>query len=378
MLNDRFSRRDLLKASGTAAGLAVAGPLLAACASTGAPTETNAPSASAKSSGSKPSLIVVQDAGGSYGAANKAAIYDPFTKETGVAVATVQQTVAQFMAQAEAGQVELSCIDTSQTPIINMWNKGFLTPLDYSIIGSSFNLDDVPESLRPEYMMGKIYWASVMAYRTDVFSAENHPKSWAEFWDATTFPGPRAMQNNKTDRPELEFAELAAGTSLDSLYPIDVQGALDSMSKVRPNIVKFWGSGAESAQLLDQKEAVLMSIWNGRAQTLIDGGRPVAIEWNGARRQINSYCVPKGSPYPEWGMRLIDFALRPEVQAALAEQISYGPVNKSAAALMSDEARAKSASNPEWVDQGFDMNVQWWIDNLESATNAWTEWYQQG
>jgi putative spermidine/putrescine transport system substrate-binding protein len=390
-LNQSMSRRDLLKAGGVVAGAAIAGPLVAACtsaAATAAPTAapaTQGPSGAAPSvaptvrkSAAPPSVLVVMDAGGSYGAANKAAIYDPFTKETGVPIATVTMPVAQFLAQATTGNVEISCIETAVMAMLNMQNAGALQPLDYTIVGTSFDMKDIPSSLKLEYQIGKLYWATCMTYRTDVFTEANHPKSWAEFWDTAKFPGPRAMQDNVTDRPELEFALLADGVAMDKLYPLDIDRALASMTKIRKSIVKFWTSGAESANLLDTKEVVLESVWSGRSQALIDAGKPVANEWSQARRQINGYCVPKNSPHPEWAMRLIDFALRPGPQAAVAEALGYGAVNKSGAALVSAAGNKKSPSNPAWVDKGFDMNVQWWLDNLKKATDAWTEWYQKG
>ena len=42
------------------------------------------------------------------------------------------------------------------------------------------------------------------------------------------------------------------------------------MDKIRPHVVKFWNAGALPQAMLDRKEVVMTTIWNGRAQTLVD------------------------------------------------------------------------------------------------------------
>ncbi|KJK33090.1 ABC transporter, partial [Streptomyces variegatus] len=89
----------------------------------------------------------------------------------------------------------------------------------------------IAEHNLPEYAVGKNVWASVMAYRTD--SLKRVPKSWADFWNTDAFSGARSLQSAEVDLPELEFALLADGVPLDKLYPLDVDRAFASMSRIR-------------------------------------------------------------------------------------------------------------------------------------------------
>jgi hypothetical protein len=71
-------------------------------------------------------------------------------------------------------------------------------------------------------------FAQIYAYRTDVFKGAK-PNSWADFWDATKFPGARTMPAGSGGlAPDLEAATLAMGVPLDKVYPIDIDKAYAS------------------------------------------------------------------------------------------------------------------------------------------------------
>jgi putative spermidine/putrescine transport system substrate-binding protein len=362
------TRRDFLRSAAYAAGALAAGPALAACGDIGA-------SGAGSSSGKE---LVVRISGGSYQDANQKAIFDPFTSETGIKVSVVNHSESQMVAAFKQNNVQVDVTDSSGASLMTMEHKGALAKLDYGRIGRSFKLSDVPKSLVTDYMIGKTYWATVLAYRTDVFKGPAVPRSWADFWDVDRFPGPRSLQGSAAGLPGLEFAELAAGVPLDParLYPIDVPAALRKMSAIRPHIVKFWDSGALSAELLDRKEVVMTSIWNGRAQTLIDAGRPVALGWGGARREVQYWAVLNGAPHKEAAFQFIDFAMQPKVQAALSRYISYGPTNRAGQPLVRAEDAAKLPTAPDQFPLGFDMNVSWWLSNQDVVIKQWDAWAQ--
>jgi putative spermidine/putrescine transport system substrate-binding protein len=176
---------------------------------------------------------------------------------------------------------------------------------------------------------------------------------------------------------ELEFALLADGVPKDKLYPIDVERALRSMSRIRPAIKKFWDTGAISAQMLTDKEVFAGSIWNGRIQTLMDKGAPLAIEWNEALLQTQFWAILKGSPNRDHATRLIDFTMQPQVQAHLCRLIAYGPVNRKALALLKKDELAKLPNNPDFVGRAIRHNVQWWADNRQRFAERWAQWLLQ-
>jgi len=320
--------------------------------------------------------VVVRTFGGAYEDALVKAVFEPYTKATGVDVIRVAANSTKLYAMYDSGKIEIDLLDTGEYGGLLLRQKGALERIDYK----SFKWTD-PADLdaggRYEDMAGSIYYSNVLGYHTEAFPTGKHPRSWAEFWDVKRFPGPRMLADIGAGAVELEFALLADGVPKDKLYPLDVERALRSLSRLRPSIKKFWDTGAISAQMLADKEVFTGSIWNGRIQTLIDKGAPLAIEWNEALLQVQFWAILKNSPNGEHAQRLIDFAMQPTVQAHLCRLIAYGPVNRKALGLLKKDELAKLPSNPDFVGRAIRHNVQWWADNRQRFSERWSQWLLQ-
>lgn len=362
MRDPRIDRRLFLRgAGGIAAGLA-AGSL------TSCGTGTSRSAGSGKSS----KTLVVRDSGGTYGEANQKAIYEPFTDETGIRVEVVNIQYAQMLAQIQQGRPQFDVIDDSTPDYLRFRKAGATVDLDFDRL-KNFKNAGIAEALVFPNAVGKNYWASVMAYRTDVWNGKK-PESWADFWDTKAFPGSRALQSLDADLPELEFALLADGVALDKLYPLDVDRAFKVLDEIKGSVKKFWDTGALPGVLLGRDEVDASSVWHGRLDDLIKQGSPLAYQWNGARRQSNAYGIPKGSANIDAAYQLIDFALRPEVQAAYAELYPMAPSVPAAYKKLSAKTAENLGSSPEHLKTGFDLDVQWWHDNQEAVAERWQEW----
>ncbi|MFJ2907662.1 extracellular solute-binding protein [Streptomyces sp. NPDC091279] len=362
MKDVRTDRRAFLRGvGGVAAGLA-------ATTLTGCGTGTSRSASGA--SGSK--TLVVRNSGGSYGDANQQAVYGPFTKETGIQVQVVNIEYAQMLAQIKQGRPQFDVIDDSMADFVLFKQEGATEALDYDRL-KNFKKAGIAKTLVTDHAIGKNYWASVMAYRTDAFDGHK-PASWADFWDTRAFPGSRALQALDADLPELEFALLADGVALDQLYPLDVDRAFKVLTEIKGSVRKFWDTGALPGVLLARKEVVASSVWHGRLDALIKGGSPLAYQWNGARRQSNGLAIPKGAAHLDAAYQLIDFALRPEVQAAYAEIYPMAPAVPAAYKKLSTTTAANLASSPEHLESGFDLDVEWWIKNQDAVAKRWQEW----
>jgi putative spermidine/putrescine transport system substrate-binding protein len=347
MEGNRIGRRTVLR---------TAGALAAASAVTGCGSLMgNGESRSSSSSGGKKRLVV-SNSGGAYNDALTKAIYEPFAKETGITVTTVNYQSAQIIAQVRQGRPQVDLMDNTLLIFQKMARMDCLEAVDHDRL-KSVKGAGIAEHNLPEHAVGKNVWASLMAYRTD--SLKRAPKGWADFWNTHSFAGPRSLQSAEADYPELEFALLADGVPLDKLYPLDLDRAFASMSRIRGEVKKFWNTGALPAVLLGRKEVVMTSLWSGRADELIKQGMPVAYQWNGARRLTNGWGIPKGADNTDAAYKLIDFSLRPEVQAAFAKVYPQGPVVPAATKLLSDDVLATLPTSPQ---------------NLKAVTKRWREW----
>ena len=317
--------------------------------------------------------VIVRNPGGAYGDAMKIAHYDPFTKATGIEVLPVAASAGKVLAMVESGKVELDVLDVTELTALLLRQKAALEPIDYK----GFRLtqpDDITDVRRPD-MVGCNWSANVMAYNTTVFPVSNHPRSWAEVWDTKRFPGPRMFQSLDAGFPELEFALLADGVPKDKLYPLDIERAFKSFTRIRPNVSKFYDTGGIQVEMLVSKEAVVGSAYNGRIQVGLDGGAPLAMEWNEANVQLQIFGIVKGAPNRENARRFIDFALQPDRQAEFARHIPYGPTNKRAFAMIPAEF-AKRLPNA-YAQQTFFQNAVWWAENRPRVAERWNQWLLQ-
>ncbi|MDG5805124.1 extracellular solute-binding protein [Streptomyces ossamyceticus] len=315
--------------------------------------------------------VVVRDIGGAYGEAHRKAVYEPFGKETGIRVDVVHvPTYAELLSQIREGP-RFDLIDIDMSALALFEKDDATQELDYDRLANARNAG-IAQSLLTSHGVGKNYWASVMAYRTDVFGGRA-PETWADFWDTRVFPGSRALQSPGGGPPELEFALLADGVAADRLYPLDVDRAFTALDAIRGAVHRFWDDGASPGLLLERRQVAATTVWHGRPNHLIQRGAPLAYQWNGARRQSNGYGIPHGARHPDAAYRLVDFALRPEVQAALAEVYPMGPVVPTAYRHL-PRAAADLASSPEHLFTGFDLDISWWVENKEAVIKRWQEW----
>lgn len=318
--------------------------------------------------------VVIRTIGGAYEEANVKAIFEPFTKATGIEVVKVPASLGKLLAMFESGNIELDIVDAGELGLLSLNQKSALEKINYK----GWKLTN-PEDMdhRRDTMVADIYFSTVLAYNTQVFPTGKHPKSWAEFWDAKKFPGPRMLTDLAAGAIDVEFALLADGVPKDKLYPIDLDRAFKSLDRVRPSIRKFWDTGALSAQMLADKEVVLGSIWNGRLQAIADKGAPVAIEWNEAALQVQFWGIMKGAKNAENAQRFIDFACQPQIQAAHAGFIPYGPTNRQAFKHIKADVAARLPSSPEQKQKAFLHSAQWWADNRSKVAERWSQWLLQ-
>ena len=320
--------------------------------------------------------IVVRTIGGAYEEATVKAVFEPFTKSTGIEVVKAPATLGKLLAMFESGNIELDVVDAGELGMISLSQKGALEKIQYKGWKHS-NPDDMDPFIRRDDMVGDIYFSSVLGYNTQAFPSGKHPRSWAEFWDLKRFPGPRMLADLASGNVDLEFALLADGVAKDKLYPLDIERGFKSLDRVRSAIRKFWDTGALSAQMLADKEVVLGSIWNGRLQAVADKGAPLAIEWNEASLQSQYWGVLKGAKHAEDAQRFVDFACQPELQANLAKLIPYGPTNRQAFKSIPADVAARLPSSPEYRAKAFLQNGKWWADNRAKVSERWSQWLLQ-
>jgi putative spermidine/putrescine transport system substrate-binding protein len=318
--------------------------------------------------------LVVASWGGAGTEAQRVAWYEPFTEETGIKIKEVTPpSAAKLKAQVDSDNIEWDVVLLDSASISSLIKEGeYLEDLPYDKFEKEL-LEKLPEEAKRNDGIGAYYWAWALTYRTDAF--DEVPQGWKDFWDVDKFPGPRTMPNEPT--ANLEFALMAMDVDPEDIYPIDEEKrevALDKISEIEPHVSKFWDAGAEGAQLLANNEAVMGNLFTAQAAAVIKYGAPVEIQWNGGMYAMDYWTVPKGQMSEE-ALKFIKFISQPERQAALAEEIPYGPVHEDAFDYIDKDIQKTLVTYPENIEKMTRFDTQdWWGSVFDEYFERWEQW----
>ena len=327
--------------------------------------------------------VVVSSWGGNFQAGQREAIFEPFTEATGIKVVEdTEPTPARIKAMVDAGQTQWDVGEVGPDGRILLERGGYLEDFEVSA--------DVKASMAPHLVqrngVGTLTYGQVIAYSTEAFTKEDHPGSWAEFWDVERYPGPRMLNAQDYVVPALEVALLADGVAREDLYPLDFERAYRSLDRIRPHIAKWSRQSAAPALALIAGEVTAALSPLGRLVTYKDEGAPVDLEWNESLVMYDYWVIPKNAPNYENAVRFIEFASQPEPQAAFAKLQLYGPTNTKAFDLIPEERAALLPGSPAIADKQIWVDFDFWaaideatgMSNVEKNVSIWNEWIKTG
>ncbi len=322
--------------------------------------------------------VVVRTAGGAYDEIRKGLVYEPFEKETGIKVQIVAANISKMLAMLKSGASELDVIDTGDDAVYQLQTTGGLRPIPYDQFKFG-KPDDINPLYRREYLVGNHIFSRVLGYNTEVFPPGKEPQSWADFWDAQKFPGPRMLADMASGAPDLEFALLADGVPMDKLYPIDLDRAFKSLSRIRSSVPKFWDTGALAASMMADKQAVLGSIWHPRISVVMKAGAPLNIQWNQNMIQLQCFALVNGAKNPDGAVKFVDYCASAEVQNRFCSNyFGIGPINSKAMAMLPPELRDNVAGSAKYAKTSFLLDALWWANNRTAVAERWGKWIIQG
>jgi putative spermidine/putrescine transport system substrate-binding protein len=304
--------------------------------------------------------------GGSYQNAETKAYIDPFSQSTGI---DVQQdsplSYPKLKAMVDAKDVTWDVMEGY--PYFAEQNCGtYLEKLNFKDIDTT----GVDKNLITPCSVPAMKSAIILIYNTAKYGA-NPPKSWQDFFDTKRFPGKRGIMND-VNQGVLEAALLADGVAPKNLYPIDYNRAFAKLNTIRGDL-DFIATGADQEQAMATGQVDMMIGWPGRAYDAVVHGAHLAPVWNQAIFYSDAFMVPKGTKHLDEAMKFLSWAIKAQSQANLTENIAYAPINANAHPNVSTQEQDYL---PHGQDNGtgFWRDEKWWADNLDDATQRWTQW----
>ncbi len=332
--------------------------------------------------------ITVVSWGGAYTKSQVEAYHKPWIKKTGNTINSEDYNggLAEVKAQVESGNVVWDLVDVELSDAALGCDEGLFETIDLSILppgddGTPAKDDFIPGVLH-ECAVANIVWSTIYAYDQTKFMG-NEPKTIADFFNTKKFAGKRGIR--KGPKPILEMALMADGVAPGDVYkvlstPAGVNRAFGVLDGIKDDVI-WWEAGAQPPQMLADGEVAMSTAYNGRIfNAQVVEKKPFVIVWDGQVWDIDLWAIPKGAKNKALALEFIAYSTDTKRNAAQASYISYGPVRKSAAPLVSTHAGTGIDMKPHMptAPQNFKKALQndfaWWADNQDELNERFSAW----
>lgn len=287
-----------------------------------------------------------------------------FTKETGIDVKIDGSgpTRGAIKSQASGGNVSWDVVDADPFTGKALGKEGILREIDYDVV----DRDKIRDGMDYRYGAANYLYSYVLVRDTAIYGDEG-PKTWKDFWDTERFPEYRTVY--KWLSGVMEAALLADGVAAEDLYPLDVARAMDKIEQLKPHVLSFWGSGAESQQMMLSGETAMGMVWSTRAMRMSEDsdGR---IAWTYDQGFVNpsTWAVLDDNPGgADAAMQFIAHAQDPQSQAELFKALGNGPANPAADELIPAESRHLNCASPENLAKQIVLDVDWYAEHYAKS-----------
>ena len=340
-----FSRRNALKL-GLAAGAVVSAP------------------AYIRPGWAQSKKLIIANSGGSMGEAKRKALYDPFTKKTGIEIQTVAGAdLAKLKLQVDNNAVEWDVADVGHAVLPTANRLNLFEPIDEKIV----DWEGIVEKARNPFAIGATIYAGGIGYHR---TRKKAMTTWPEFFDVKNFPGRRGLRTRVNDT--LEIAAMGSGVAPSEVFPIDIERAFKALDQIKPHVSHWISSTAQTVSLIQQDETDYTFTYTTRVKNMQASGVPLDFSFKQNILGIAWTGVPRGSKNREAAMQFLDFALDPDRQAELSNYSVDAPSHVAAMDKV-DPAIRKWLPDVASKDNCF-TDAEWWSTNLEPLTIRYKEW----
>lgn len=259
-----------------------------------------------------------------------------FEREFGVKVTyDTFESAEEMVAKLAAGATGYDIVVPPTYAVSALLGADLLAPLSPHYLPNLKNLAPLFRRLEhdPEnrYTVPWQWGMTGIAWRSDKVAAP--PPSWSVFLDSR-------YRNRMTMLDDVRdvigaFLRLR-GHSLNSIDPAELETAQRDAIAAKLNL-KAYLSAPVKSQLI-AGDVWIAQLWNGdAAQAAREEPR---IAWTlpreGSTLWIDSMAVPRSAPHPRAAHEFINFALRPDIGAAISRTTGYGTPNQAALPLLPD------------------------------------------
>lgn len=324
--------------------------------------------------------VLVYDGGGAWGDAQRKAFFKPFTRETGITVVPVAgDSPAAERTAVDAGKPTMDVYDLTPQDVASWTKASLLSKINYGTWKKAKVADFHPYPVQDTAVPALIFGTQI-AWNKD--AVDEPLRTWSDFWDTGRFPGKRTLGDGSyMSTSVFEAALLADGVSPDHLYPLDIDRAFKKLDELRPDILRFWSSGAESLQMLVGDQVTATAAWNGRIDAAQAEDSSIKSTWNQAILTTDMWAIPSKADNAENAQKFVEFVSRPDRQAAFAKLITYAPTNAAAYKSIPADRQALLPTAPKNINVVIPSDTKFWSSDSgdgrpwsDAIVDRWQKW----
>jgi putative spermidine/putrescine transport system substrate-binding protein len=334
--------------------------------------------------------LMVATYGGAYGQSQQIAYFEPFTQATGtkISVELYDGTLGAIKDKISASPAAVDVVDLSAGALASLCGDGLLEPIEVSMLdsggGSQSAADDFLAGALPSCGVASVAWSTMIAFDRQALD-KAQPSKIADLLDTKHFPGKRVLPNGP--RYTLELALLADGVEPDNVYselttPAGVDRAFKALDKIKADTL-WWDKAQDPIAWLMEKKAVMAVAYSGRIFRAAVGAPQIDLLWDGQIYDLDLWAIPKSAANKDAAKQLIAFAMEPAHLAAQAQLIAYGPMRKSAVALVGKhpvinvDMKSYLPTAPDHLKKALKFDAAWWSEHGEELGNRFQAWREQ-
>lgn len=274
-------------------------------------------------------------------------ILKDFEKETGIKVIyeTFTQNEDMYMRIKEGGS-NYDVVVPSDYMIERMISEDMLMEMDMSKLSNFKNIgeDYLNMEYDPEQKYSVPYFWGTVGILYNKKMVKEKPESWSVLWDKKYKDNIIMMDST---RDSIGIALIKDGYSMNSRNMKELEQAKNDLIEQKKIVMAYLVDEIKSQMV--NEEAALAPVYTGDAIVAMNENENLdyVIPKEGSNIWFDAMVIPKEAKNVENAYKFIDYVLRPEVGAKIAEYVEYSTPNKEAYKLLEKDLKFKEVAYPD-------------------------------
>lgn len=310
------------------------------------------------------------------GEVQKQVTIEPFKRASklDVVVAGRDLGVGAVRTMVEGGNNIWDVVTAENVETLQGCEEGYFVKIDKSKLPDLRDFDALADDVI-DCGVPFVFYGAALGYNKKTIKEE--PKSWSDFWDVDKWPGKRTM--NRRAQDTLEIALLADGVPRAEIYrvlatPAGVERAFRKLDRLKSNIV-WWNNPGQSRQMLASGEVVMSATYdNGIRFFNRTQGTDFGVVAKDAITHVNYFAIVVNTKHSDNAYTFINFASKPDSQAAVANGLAISVPNKKALALVDKDLQPFLSVTSDNLKDTLKSDPKFWLNNYDDLQKRFDAW----